>query len=98
VVGWSVEICRLARSFLCHRYRHQHKHRANPHFVVVIIADCMDEDLEEALFQDEWDGSQAGDGFEELDDDFILQAGKVRVCVCVVCLCIGLIDWWLAEA
>lgn len=38
----------------------------------------MDEDLEAALFQDEWDGSQAGDEFEELDDDFVLQAGKVR--------------------
>lgn len=37
----------------------------------------MDEDLEAALFQDEWDGSQAGEEFEEMDDDFVLQAGQV---------------------
>lgn len=42
-----------------------------------ISTDCMDEDLEAALFQDEWDGSQAGEEFEEMDDDFVLQAGQV---------------------
>lgn len=34
------------------------------------FADCMDEDIEEALFGEE-DGA-----FEELNDDFILQAGQ----------------------
>ena len=49
---------------------------------ITLSADCMDEDMEEALFgsdvEDEGEGGGEGGvgGFEELNDDFILQAGR----------------------
>ena len=48
---------------------------AHGYVSMVAIIDCMDEDMEAALF-----GSDDEDGeFEELNDDFILEAGKVRL-------------------
>ncbi len=48
---------------------------------ITLSADCMDEDMEEALFGNEGDEGDEGEGrdgeeFEELNDDFILQAGR----------------------
>ena len=49
---------------------------------ITLSADCMDEDMEEALFgsdveEEEEEGGEGGlGGFEELNDDFILQAGR----------------------
>lgn len=48
---------------------------------ITLSADCMDEDMEEALFGSDGDEGAEEEGgvggmFEELNDDFILQAGR----------------------